>query len=61
MLHSGIDLHKRTVVISTVDAEGRAVRDAELPTSRARIQSYFASPRLAPSCRRVHLQLVLAE
>ena len=43
MLHSGIDLHKRTVVISTVDPEGHSVRDAELPTSRARIQSYFSS------------------
>jgi transposase len=43
MLHSGIDLHKRTVVISTVDPEGHQVRDAELPTTRARIQSYFAS------------------
>lgn len=43
MLHSGIDLHKRTVVISTVDPSGHPVRDAELPTSRARIQSYFAS------------------
>ena len=43
MLHSGIDLHKRTVVISTVDPEGHAVRDVELPTTRARIQSYFAS------------------
>ena len=43
MLHSGIDLHKRTVVISTVDPSGQAVRNAELPTSGARIQSYFAS------------------
>ena len=43
MLHSGIDLHKRTVVISTVDPSRQAVRDAELPTSGARIQSYFAS------------------
>ena len=43
MLHSGIDLHKRTVVISTVDPSGHAVRDAELPTTRARIQSYFAA------------------
>jgi transposase len=42
MLHSGIDLHKRTVVISTVDPSGHPVRDAELQTSRARIQSYFA-------------------
>jgi len=27
MLHSGLDLHKRTVVISMVDSEGHPVRD----------------------------------
>jgi transposase len=42
MLHSGIDLHKRTVVIATVDAEGRAVAEAELPTSPRLVQAYFA-------------------
>jgi transposase len=43
MLYSGIDLHKRTIAIATVDPSGRRVRDAELPTSRARIRAYFAA------------------
>ena len=43
MLHSGSDLHERTVVISTVGADGRPVRDAQLPTRREAITSYFAS------------------
>lgn len=42
MLHSGIDLHKRTVVISTVDADGCRIRDAQLPTRREAITRYFA-------------------
>ncbi len=42
MLHSGIDLHKRIVVISTVDAGGHPVRDIRLPTKREAITSYFA-------------------
>ena len=45
MLHSGIDLHKRTVVVSTVDANGRAVAEAELPTSPRLVQAYFAKLR----------------
>jgi hypothetical protein len=28
MLHSGIDLHKRTIVLATVTADGTPVRDA---------------------------------
>jgi hypothetical protein len=43
MLHSGIDLHKREVVIATVDGDGRHVREARLPTTRAAISSYFAA------------------
>lgn len=43
MLHSGLDLHKRTLAISTVDAEGRPVRDVQLPTKRDAITAYFAS------------------
>jgi transposase len=43
MLHSGIDLHKRTVVIATVDPDGRAVRDVQLPTTREAITRYFAA------------------
>ena len=34
MLYSGLDLHKRTLFLSTVTAEGRPVRDAKLPTTR---------------------------
>jgi len=41
MLYSGIDLHKRTVVISTVDDKGSVVAGASLPTSRAAVARYF--------------------
>jgi transposase len=43
MLHSGIDLHKRTIVLSTIDPAGTRVADAELPTSRAAVRAYFAA------------------
>src|SRR3569832_1399409 len=43
MLHSGIDLHKRTVVLSTVTADGVSVRDAKLPTTREAVRRYFAA------------------
>jgi len=42
MLQSGIDLHKR-MVLSTIDAEGQCVAEAELPTTRAAVQAYFAA------------------
>ncbi len=41
MLYSGIDLHKRTMAIHTVDAAGTLVRKADLPTNRAAITAYF--------------------
>jgi transposase len=41
MLYSGIDLHKRTVVISTVDAAGKVVAEDSLPTSRTAVARYF--------------------
>lgn len=41
MLHSGIDLHKRTVAIATVTPDGQAVRESQLTTSRAAIRAYF--------------------
>jgi transposase len=41
MLYSGIDLHKRTAVISTVDDHGTTVTEASLPTSRAAVAHYF--------------------
>ena len=43
MLHSGIDLHKRTIAIATVTPDGQPVRDTQLPTSRAAIRAYFAA------------------
>jgi transposase len=43
MLHSGIDLHKRTVVLSTVTCDGQPVRDATLPTTREAVRRYFAA------------------
>src|SRR5690242_19882784 len=43
MLYSGLDLHKRTVAIHTVDAAGALVRKADLPTSRAAVSAYFAT------------------
>ncbi len=52
MLHSGIDLHKRTVVISTVDADGRPVRDVQLPTRREAITRYFQGLEGDPSAQR---------
>ena len=43
MLHSGIDLHKRTVVLSTIDADGQRVDEAQLPTTRVAVRRYFAA------------------
>ena len=43
MLHSGIDLHKRTIAIATVTPDGQPVRDAQLATSRPAIRAYFES------------------
>src|SRR3990170_1620554 len=41
MLFSGIDLHKRTVAIHTLDAAGATVRTANLPTQRRALTAYF--------------------
>jgi transposase len=41
MLYSGIDLHKRTAVIATVDERGAVVAEASVPTSRAAVAQYF--------------------
>lgn len=43
MLRSGIDRHKRTIVVSTVTADGQPVRDASLSTTRAAVRAYFAA------------------
>ena len=34
MLYTGIDLHKRTVVIATIDETGKVHSEVSLPTSR---------------------------
>jgi transposase len=52
MLHSGIDLHKRIIVISTVDADGRPVRDAQLPAKREAVTRYFAALDGGPAAQR---------
>ncbi|HEX6693868.1 MAG TPA: IS110 family transposase [Longimicrobiales bacterium] len=41
MLYTGIDLHKRTSVLSTVDASGQIVAKAKLPNDRSALLSYF--------------------
>lgn len=43
MLYSGIDLHKRTLAIHTLDGAGALVRKADLPTQRDVITAYFAT------------------
>jgi hypothetical protein len=42
MLYTGIDLHKRTVSLATVDAQGTLVTEARLPTSRGAVAGYFS-------------------
>jgi hypothetical protein len=41
MLYTGIDLHKRTVVIATVDEKGKVYSEASLPASRSAVARYF--------------------
>jgi transposase len=41
MLYSGIDLHKRTCSIATVDARGNVVDQARMATDRVALASYF--------------------
>ena len=41
MLHSGIDLHKRTIAIATVTPDGQAVQDRQLPATRAAVRADF--------------------
>jgi transposase len=43
MLYSGIDLHKRTLSIHTLDAAGTPVRKADLPTRRETVTAYVAT------------------
>lgn len=41
MLFSGIDLHKRSLAIHTLDAAGTVVRRANLPAQRRSLSAYF--------------------
>jgi len=41
MLYTGIDLHKRSVVIATIDEGGKIVREESVPASRAAVARYF--------------------
>ncbi len=43
MLFSGIDLHKRTISIQTVDAAGAVVREAQLAARHDALGAYFAT------------------
>lgn len=45
MLHHGIDLHKRTLVIGTVDSSGRVLKQKRMPTHRTELLEYFSSMR----------------
>lgn len=41
MLHSGIDLHKRDLVIATVDPAGTVVKTGRVPATRSAVRGYF--------------------
>jgi transposase len=43
MLFSGIDLHKRSIAIHTLDAAGTVVRAANLPAQRRALTAYFGT------------------
>jgi hypothetical protein len=43
MLFSGIDLHKRSLVIHTRDADGTTTRETELRSDRAAVMAYFGA------------------
>ena len=41
MLYSVIDLHKRSVVIATVDERGQVLREESVSASRSSVARYF--------------------
>jgi hypothetical protein len=51
MLYSGIDLHKHSLVVHTVDEQGSAVREAEFATTRPALSGILprSLARTAPS------------
>ena len=42
MLYSGINLHRRDLVVTTVDAEGTLVASKRVAASRDAVRGYFA-------------------
>ena len=51
MLHSGIDLHKRDLVIATTDSAGVIVHRGKVPATRPAVAAYFRA--LGPDQRAV--------
>lgn len=45
MLHHGIDLHKHTLVIGTVDSSGQVLKQKRMPTRRTELLAYLSSMR----------------
>ena len=43
MRYVGIDLHKRSLVIHTLDANGTATREAQLKSDRGAVLAYFGT------------------
>jgi len=43
MWYSGIDLHKRTIALHTVDADGTMIRQAQIPARPEVLAAYFAT------------------
>lgn len=41
--YTGIDLHKRSVVLHTIDQNGECVKKAKLKASRSAVRAYFAA------------------
>jgi transposase len=41
MLQHGIDLHKRSLTIATVDSQGNLVKQKRLPTDRSALMRYL--------------------
>jgi transposase len=52
MLHAGIDLHKRDLVVTTVDPAGQLVKTARLRTTRPAVAAYFACLRTETADKR---------
>jgi len=60
MLFSAIDLHKRSVAIHTLDAEGTVVRAANLPAQRRALTAYFGTMPGPHRCAASNASCVIA-